>query len=81
MTDPNSIPPSATPSLEPEWTTVDQSCKFASVSKPTLYDWLNRGLVRNYSNRQPGQIKGKRLVSLASLRRFLDSRATGGLPE
>ena len=65
--------------VEPEWITVQDACRFASVSKPTLYGWLDRGLVRNFSNRQRGQIKGKRLISFDSLRRFLESRATGGI--
>ncbi len=66
-------------SIQPEWITVAEACEYASISKPCLYSWLDRGLVRNFSNKQPGQIKGKRLISFPSLRRFLESRATGGL--
>lgn len=72
---------SATPAVEREWISIKEACDFAACSKPCLYSWLERGLVRNFSNRQPGQIKGKRLVSLSSLRRFLESRATGGQAE
>jgi hypothetical protein len=67
--------------IQPEWITVAEACEYASISKPCLYSWLDRGLVRNFSNKQPGQIKGKRLISFPSLRRFLESRATGGLAD
>lgn len=66
--------------VEKEWFSVRDACHFASVSKPTLYSWLNRGLIRNVALRERGRIKGKRLVSVQSLRHFLESRATGGEP-
>lgn len=67
--------------IVPEWITVDQACKYAAVSKPVLYGWMNRGWVRNFSAKERGQIRGARRVSYDSLRRFMESRATGGLPE
>lgn len=73
--------PSATPVLEPEWIRIKDACRFASVTKPVLYEWMRCGLVKNFSNRQRGQIKGARLVNLDSLRRFLESRASGGQAE
>ena len=69
--------PSAT-CIQPEWIRITEACRFASVTKPVMYDWMRRGFVKNFSNRQRGQIKGARLVNLDSLRRFLESRATGG---
>ena len=66
------------PSIEPEWVRVSEACAFARISKPVLYGWLNRGLIKNFSARERGQIKGTRLISLSSLREFLNSRATGG---
>lgn len=68
-------------SIQPEWIRITEACRFASVTKPVMYDWMRRGLVKNFSNRQRGQIKGARLVNLDSLRRFLESRATGGQAE
>lgn len=70
--------PSAT-GIQPEWIRINEACRFASVTKPVMYEWMKRGLVKNFSNRQRGQIKGARLVSLDSLRHFLDSRSTGGV--
>lgn len=61
-----------------EWLRVSEACEFARVSKPVIYDWMNRGWIKNVSLRQRGQIKGVRLVSFDSLRTFLESRATGG---
>ena len=61
-----------------EWLRIAEACEFARVSKPVIYDWMNRGWIKNVSLRQRGQIKGVRLVSFDSLRAFLESRATGG---
>jgi len=61
-----------------EWLRVSEACEFARVSKPVIYDWMNRGWIKNVSLRQRGQVKGVRLVSFDSLRTFLESRATGG---
>lgn len=61
-----------------EWLRVSEACEFARVSKPVIYDWMNRGWIKNVSLRQRGQVKGVRLVSFDSLRSFLESRATGG---
>jgi hypothetical protein len=65
--------------IEPEWITVQQACQFAAISKPVLYGWMNRGLVKNFSAKERGQIRGVRRVSFDSLRAFLNSRATGGI--
>jgi len=43
-----------------------------------LYRLLNAGLVKSVSLKQRGQTKGLRLVSVDSLKSFLNSRATGG---
>jgi len=61
-----------------EWVRVKEACEYARVSKPVLYDWINNGLIRSFSNCKRGQIKGTRLISFESLRNFLESRATGG---
>ena len=62
-----------------EWLRVGEACEYARVSKPVLYDWINNGLIRSFSNCKRGQIKGTRLISFDSLRNFLESRATGGV--
>lgn len=79
----NAIPtnnPSAT-GIAPEWITVKQACEFAQITKPVLYGWMRSGLIRNFSNRQRGQVRGARRISFDSLREFMNSRATGGATE
>lgn len=65
--------------IVPEWITVAEACKFAAISKPLLYEWMNRGLVKNFSARERGQMRGARRVSFDSLRAFLNSRSSGGI--
>ncbi len=72
------LAPAAAPQITPEWIRVSEACQFARVSKPVIYDWMNRGLIKNFSSRERGQIKGTRLISFDSLKRFIESRATGG---
>jgi excisionase family DNA binding protein len=66
-------------SLPKEWLRVSEACQYSRLSKPTLYNLLNRGLVKSVSLRERGQIKGTRLISFDSLRGFLESRASGGV--
>jgi hypothetical protein len=65
----------------PEWITVAQACQFAAISKPVLYCWLNRGLVKNFSMKERGQVRGVRRISFDSLRAFMESRSSGGPTE
>ena len=62
----------------PEWLRVSEACEYSRLSKPKLYDLINRGLIKSVSLRERGQIKGTRLIAFDSLRDFLESRATGG---
>lgn len=71
------IPPISTAPIS-DWIRVAEACKFARISKPLLYSWMERGLIKNVSLRERGRVKGLRLVSLASLQSFLESRASGG---
>lgn len=61
-----------------DWLRVAEACAYCRLSKPKLYDLLNRGLVKSVSLKERGQIKGTRLVSFHSLKDFLESKATGG---
>jgi hypothetical protein len=61
-----------------EWLRITEAVAFSRISKPKLYDLINRGLIKTVSLRERGQIKGTRLVSFDSLRSFLESRSTGG---
>jgi len=71
--------PSVTENPNREWLRVSEACEFARVSKPVIYDWMNKGWIKNVSLRQRNQIKGTRLISFDSPRGFLESRATGGI--
>lgn len=71
-------PTTETNALPREWLRIKEACEFSRVSKPKLYDLINRGLIKSVSLRERGQIKGTRLVSFDSLRDFLRSRMTGG---
>jgi predicted DNA-binding transcriptional regulator AlpA len=64
--------------LPKEWLRVKEATAYCGISKPALYDLMNRGLIRNCSLKQRGQIKGTRLISFDSLRAFLEGNATGG---
>jgi hypothetical protein len=72
-----STPPNSSPTL-PEWLRVSEACTYSRLSKPKLYQLLNRGLIKSCSLKERGQIKGTRLISSDSLRLFLQSRASGG---
>ena len=64
--------------LSPEWLRVTEAVAYSRISKPKLYDLINRGLIKSVSLLHRGQFKGTRLISFASLRAFLESRAKGG---
>ena len=66
------------PTPPQEWLRVKEACEYSRLSKPKIYDLINRGLIKSVSLRERGQIKGTRLISFDSLRDFLESRATGG---
>ena len=69
-------PPAA--ALPQEWLRITEAIVYSRLSKPKLYDLINRGLIKSVSLRERGQIKGTRLISFESLRSFLEARATGG---
>lgn len=71
-------PSTETNALPREWLRIKEACEFSRLSKPKLYDLINRSLIQTVSLRERGQIKGTRLVSFDSLRDFLRSRMTGG---
>ena len=64
--------------LPKEWLRVSEACEYSRMSKPALYGYMARGLIKNVALRERNKIKGLRLVSFDSLRNFLESRATGG---
>ena len=65
-------------SCEPEWMRPGVAASWVGVSRSLIYSWMNDGLIRNVSLRKRGQIKATRLVSVYSLRQFIESKASGG---
>ena len=64
--------------IDAEWIRVKDAVRFTGLSKATIFLVMKRGQIRNVCLRERGKIKGARLISYASLRSFLESRATGG---
>lgn len=62
----------------PEWLRIREACQYSRLSKPKLYELINRGLIKTVSLRERGMVRGTRLVSFDSLKAFLESRASGG---
>jgi len=45
---------------------------FSGCTRPKLYEWAGKGLIRSVSIREPGKIKGVRLFHLASILAFIE---------
>lgn len=74
---------SATPNdtklqIEPEWLKIPEAVRFSRICRSKIYTLIRSGKIRSVSLREEGETKGTRLVSVHSLRRFLESRASGG---
>ena len=64
--------------LPKEWLRVSEAVQFSRISKPKLYDLMNRSLIKSCSLKERGMVRGTRLISFDSLKSFLDSRSSGG---
>ena len=62
----------------PEWFRVNEAVAFSRISRPKIYQIIKTGKLKTVSLREPGQMKGTRLISADSLRAFLEARASGG---
>ena len=65
---------SITPSLGPQWIGVPSvgHCPITGLSRPHIYNLIAAGLIRSACLRQPGAIRGRRLVYLPSVLAYLD---------
>jgi hypothetical protein len=45
---------------------------YSGCTRPKLYEWAGKGLIRSVSIREPGRIKGVRLFHLASILGFIE---------
>ena len=75
---PKPLNPIAPENQFPEWYSVAEAMTYSRFSKGLLYSLMNRGLIKSVSLRERGMVKGKRIISVDSLRSFLHSRASGG---
>jgi hypothetical protein len=61
--------------LEPEFLTITAACRFAALGRTVLYQEIRAGRIKSISLRKNGAERGRRLVSVASLRQYLHSFA------
>ena len=61
----------------PEWIDAREAKRIFSLGKTTLYHLAAVGKIKTASLREPGNQRGKRLFSCASIRSFLEELATG----
>lgn len=63
--------------LGPQWIGVPSHghCPITGLSRPHVYDLINKRLIRSACLRQPGAIRGRRLIYLPSLLAYLDKCA------
>jgi hypothetical protein len=53
-----------------------ERCRFSSLSRTTLVELLDRGVVKGVTLRQPGATRGKRLIVKESLASYLHGLVT-----
>lgn len=70
--------PGAPDALPPEYLRPAEAARVFSISRSKLYELMKAGKVTSVSLREEGQTKATRLLSISSLRRFLESRSEGG---
>lgn len=56
-----------------EWATIPQICRMFGISRSGLYEALRDSHVRGKVIRKPGNISGRRLISVESVRLWIES--------
>lgn len=56
-----------------EWATIPQVCRMFGISRSGLYEALRTNLVRGKVIRKPGNVSGRRVISVESVRLWFDS--------
>ena len=59
--------------LEPEFLTIPSACRLSSLGRTALYEGIREGRIKSISLRKKNTARGRRLVSVASLREYLAS--------
>lgn len=62
---------------QPQWIGVPAvgHCPITGLSRPHIYNLISLGLIRSACLRQPGAVRGRRLIYLPSLLAYLDKMA------
>jgi hypothetical protein len=63
-------------SLDPEFLPITSACKFSGLGRTALYLEIRAGKIKSISLRKKGTARGRRLVSVSSLRSYLNSFAS-----
>ena len=63
----------------PEFLRVKEAVDWSRLSKPTLFNLMNKGVVKSICLRQRGKIKGTRLIVADSLKDYLYSHLVKGV--
>jgi hypothetical protein len=66
---------------DPLWAGAQKTNQLVDLSRSTLYELAAAGKIRSASLRDPGAKKGRRLFYIPSVLAFIESRASGGLPQ
>ena len=76
--DPTNIVGTTGTELKPEYLRPAQAARVFNISRSKLYELIKSGRIASVSLREEGQSKATRLISVASLRSFLEGRTEGG---
>jgi len=60
--------------VTPEFGRVTDIQRLFGIKRGILYRWINEGRVKSACVREPGNFKGIRLVSVDSVRRYIESQ-------
>jgi hypothetical protein len=71
--------PAAAEDVEPEFATIPNTRKLSGFSRSTLYELETEGEIRFIRVRKRGRSRGRVLVDLDSVRKFLNRCAEGTL--
>lgn len=69
--------PVAAEIIEPEFASIPNTRKLSGLSRSTLYQLESEGEIRFIRVKKEGKTRGRVLVDLASVRRFLNGCARG----
>jgi len=59
--------------LQPEWVRIPDAMKFSGIGRSRLYELIESEKIRSVCLRKREKLRGIRLVSIRSLRDFIDS--------